>query len=92
MNEVVILVVDDEPMVLESLSEELERNFGGEYQIEAAESGEEALEIIEELRSEGSEIGVVISDHLMPGLKGDELLIQIHNRYPNTLKIMLTGQ
>lgn len=92
MNELAILVVDDEPMVLESLSEELQRNFGQNYQIEAAESGEEALEIIQELHVECIEIAVVVSDHLMPGMKGDELLIQVHSQYPNILKIMLTGQ
>lgn len=90
--ELAILVVDDEPIVLEGLAEELQRNFGSDYQIEAAESGEEALEIITELHLEGIEIAVVISDHLMPGMKGDELLIRIHAQYPNILNIMLTGQ
>lgn len=92
MSELAILIVDDEPMVLESLSEELQRNFGQNYSIEAAESGEEALEILEELQSEGIEVAVVISDQLMPGIKGDELLSQIHLLYPYMLKIMLTGQ
>ncbi|HBL13043.1 MAG TPA: diguanylate cyclase, partial [Cyanobacteria bacterium UBA11162] len=92
MKELAILLVDDEPMVLESLAEDLLRNFGQDYQIEAAESGEEALEVVEELQGEGIEIAVVISDQVMPGLKGDELLSQIHLQYPNILKIMLTGQ
>jgi len=92
MNGLAILLVDDEPMVLESLAEDLLRNFGQDYQIEAAESGEEALEVVEELQGEGIEIAVVISDQVMPGLKGDELLSQIHLQYPNILKIMLTGQ
>ncbi|MGB3536444.1 MAG: adenylate/guanylate cyclase domain-containing protein [Microcoleaceae cyanobacterium] len=92
MNAFAILVVDDEPMVLDSLSEELHRDLGHNYQIEAAESGEEALEIIEDLQAEGIKIAVVISDQVMPGIKGDELLCQIHARYPDTLKIMLTGQ
>ncbi len=92
MKELAILLVDDEPMVLESLAEDLLRNFGQDYQIEAAESGEEALEVVEELQGEGIEIAVVISDQVMPGLKGDELLSQIHLHYPNILKIMLTGQ
>lgn len=92
MNGLAILLVDDEPVVLEGLAEELLRNFGQDYQIEAAESGEEALEVVEELQGEGIEIAVVISDQVMPGLKGDELLSQIHLQYPNILKIMLTGQ
>ncbi|NES19738.1 MAG: response regulator [Symploca sp. SIO3E6] len=91
MSELAILLVDDEPMVLEGLSEELLRNFGQDYQIEAAESGEEALEIIAELHAGEIEIVAVVSDYLMPGMKGDELLSQIHDQYPNILKIMLTG-
>jgi len=91
MSELAILLVDDEPMVLEGLSEELLRNFGQDYQIEAAESGEEALEIIAELQAGEIEIAAVVSDYLMPGMKGDELLSQIHDQYPNILKIMLTG-
>ncbi|MGB3402694.1 MAG: adenylate/guanylate cyclase domain-containing protein [Microcoleaceae cyanobacterium] len=92
MNELAILLVDDEPIVLDSLSEELLRHFGHEYHIEAAESGEEALEIITDLQADGIEVAVVVSDHLMPGMKGDQLLSQIHVQYPNVLKIMLTGQ
>lgn len=92
MNELAILVVDDEAMLLEGLAEELQRNFGQDYQIEAAQSGEEALELIKELQAEGIETAAVVSDYLMPGMKGDELLCQIHAQYPNVLKIMLTGQ
>ena len=62
MNELAILVVDDEPMLLEGLAEELQRNFGQDYQIEAAQSGEEALELLEELQAEGIETAVVVSD------------------------------
>jgi response regulator RpfG family c-di-GMP phosphodiesterase len=35
---------------------------------------------------------VVVSDWLMPGMKGDEFLIQVHKRFPKVVKIMLTGQ
>jgi len=57
-----------------------------------AESADEALEIIEELYEEDHEIIVIVSDWLMPGMKGDEFLIQVHEKYPNIVKVMLTGQ
>lgn len=87
-----ILCVDDEPMILKSLKAELTHNLGSEYLIEVAESGEEALEIIEELHEKKIDTLLVISDWLMPNMKGDELLMKIHQKFPNMAKIMLSGQ
>ena len=92
MPKLVIICVDDELILLESIRDELRDAFGQDYLIEIAESGEMALELIHELLQEGYEIPIVISDYIMPDMKGDELLRQIHERLPNTLKVMLTGQ
>jgi len=92
MKKPVILCVDDEQMLLVSLKQQLKHQFGNDYQIETAEDGKEALEIIEDLLEEGIDLPVVISDQLMQGMKGDELLTQIHALVPKTLKILLTGQ
>jgi two-component system sensor histidine kinase/response regulator len=92
MDKPVILCVDDEKIILTSLKEQLKRHFGEEYNIEMVESAEEALEILEELRTDHTELPVVIVDQIMPGMKGDELLKHIHTLMPKTLKIMLTGQ
>ena len=87
-----IVCVDDEKMVLDSLNSQLSRNFGNSFNYEFAESGEEALEIIEELRHEDDEmIYVVISDWLMPGMKGDELLEVVRKKVDNVKTILLTG-
>ncbi|MEZ2229133.1 PAS domain S-box protein [Microcoleus sp.] len=91
-NKPVIICVDDEPIILESLKIELKKALGEEHLLETAEGGEDALELAEELLAEGSEIVAVISDYLMPNIKGDELLKQIHRISPKTIKIMLTGQ
>jgi len=92
MKRPVILCVDDEEMVLSSLEIELRNNLGRKFTIETAESGEDAIELLTELIANKYEIFVVISDYIMPGIKGDELLEKIHNILPNTLTIMLTGQ
>ena len=92
MSKPVIVCVDDEKTVLASMRDQLRRSFGNEYLIEIADSGEEVLEIFTELTNLGTEIPVIISDQIMPGMKGDELLIKIHADYPKTLKILLTGQ
>src|SRR4028118_782982 len=92
MSKPVILCVDDERMVLNSLRAQLTAAFGDAYIYEGAEDADEALDVISELYDEESHVIVIISDWLMPGIKGDELLIRIHNEYPNVIKIMLTGQ
>jgi signal transduction histidine kinase/FixJ family two-component response regulator len=92
MNKPVVICIDDEPTILESLKLELRRVLGDECLIETAEGGKEALELVNELQQERSDIAVVMADYIMPDIKGDELLKQIHERSPQTLKIMLTGQ
>jgi CheY-like chemotaxis protein len=87
-----ILCVDDEEMILTCLKDQLRRRLGGQYLFETANSGEEALEVIDELVMDGISLVVVVSDWLMPGLRGDELLAQVHRQYPHILTVMLTGQ
>jgi diguanylate cyclase (GGDEF)-like protein len=87
----VIICVDDEVVILNSLRSELAKHFS-DFTIELAESAHEALEVIEELKHDGYEIMTVISDYIMPEMNGDELLINIHKKYPEIIKIMLTGQ
>jgi signal transduction histidine kinase/DNA-binding response OmpR family regulator len=92
MSKQVILCVDDEKMILDSLYYQLRQYLGNSYHIETAETGEEAIELLAELHQEQVEIPLIICDQIMPGLKGDELLIKIHAQSPQILKILLTGQ
>jgi diguanylate cyclase (GGDEF)-like protein len=88
----IILCVDDDSTVLNALRSVFAKHFGSELQVEFAESGDEALEIAAEVRAQGREIGLVITDFMMPGMKGDEFLVRLHEESPKTVKIMLTGQ
>ena len=92
MAEQLILCVDDEEMVLNSLEMQLKDQFGDEYLYEFAENAEDALEILEEIHEEGIEVLVIVSDWLMPGIKGDEFLIKVHKKFPRAVKVLLTGQ
>ncbi len=92
MTKPVILCVDDERIVLDSLRSQLQGSFGNAYLYEVAEDAEEALEVIEEFRDDESKIIIIISDWLMPGMKGDKFLIRVHQEFPNIIKILLTGQ
>lgn len=86
------LCVDDEQIVLHSLRDQLYKHYGKKYLIEIAESAEEGLEILDEFCLDGYTPLIIISDWLMPGMKGDEFLIQVHRMFPDVIKVMLSGQ
>jgi len=92
MNKKVILCVDDEPMILESLEIQLRAHFGDRFLYESAESAKEAIEVIEDLVGNGLRLLVIVSDWLMPGVRGDEFLIEVNERFPGIIKVLLTGQ
>ncbi len=92
MDKLVVICVDDEPAVLDSLKIELKKALGQECLVETAEGGEDALELFKDLKEDEYEVALVLSDYIMPDIKGDELLKRIHAMSPQTLKIMLTGQ
>ncbi len=81
--EFALLFVDDEEAVLNALR----RIFVDEnYIIFTANTGEKALKILEE-----RQIHLLITDHRMPQMNGAELLKIVRDRYPETIRIMLTG-
>ncbi|MGQ9804860.1 MAG: response regulator [Chlorobiales bacterium] len=77
-----ILLVDDEPLVLQSLS----ATFRRQYNIFTATNGKDAIEIVRQ-----NHIHVVLSDQRMPGMLGHEVLRVIKTISPNTIRILLTG-
>ncbi len=92
MNKGILLCVDDEIIVLVALKDQLRQAFGNEHIIEVAESAEEGLEILDELVEHGHLPLVIISDWLMPAMRGDEFLIAAHRRFPSVIKVILSGQ
>lgn len=92
MKQGILLCVDDEVIVLSALRDQLRKAYGSQHLIEIAESAEEGLEILDELSGQGLIPLVVISDFQMPGMKGDEFLIQASRRFPYVVTVMLSGQ
>lgn len=89
----IIVCVDDERTVLNSLKGQLKKNFGNAFSYEMCENAEEALELLAELEDAApSTVFIVVSDWLMPGMKGDEFLHEVSSRYPKIMTTMLTGQ
>jgi CheY-like chemotaxis protein len=91
MSNKAILCVDDERIVLLSLRDQITKHFGDRYRYEVAESADEAWEVIEEIYLEGVRLLCIVSDWLMPGTRGDEFLIQVHEQFPDIVTVMLTG-
>jgi DNA-binding NtrC family response regulator len=87
-----ILCVDDEAIILLSLVQELKRAFGSKYLYEKALDAESALETVEELEREGAAVILIISDWLMPGMRGDAFIEAVKERYPGIKTILITGQ
>lgn len=78
-----IMFVDDEENILNSLR----RVFRKEpYELLTCLSAEQALEMLE-----SKQVQVLISDQLMPGMKGTELLKVVKEKYPSTIRIILSG-
>lgn len=91
MNLGTIVCVDDDSLVLNSLRDQLFRLVGDGYEIELAESGEEALEVFAYLAAEQISIPLIICDQNLPDMRGDELLGRLQITHASTRKILLTG-
>lgn len=92
MEKINIICVDDQREVLDAVVRDLQP-LATHFVIEECESADECLELLEELDDEGQYIALVISDHVMPGKSGVEMLseIALDGRYRHTRKILLTG-
>jgi len=86
-----IICVDDEESVLSTLQEQLMGHFSDTHEVLTSNSAEEALELIDTVQEEGEIIEMIITDQIMPGLKGDEFLKTVHGKLPDVIKILLTG-
>ena len=81
-----IVLVDDDTNILDSLERVL---MCDEYEILKCDDPVKAGDLID---SRSGNVDVMISDNKMPGIKGTDVLISLRNKYPNVIRIMLTGQ
>lgn len=78
-----VLLVDDEPFVLNACKRQLDRFF----EIETAEGARQAMELM----AKRGPFAVVVCDMGMPGMNGIEFLAWVRDRWPGTVRMMLTG-
>jgi CheY-like chemotaxis protein len=93
MSDIYIICVEDEPQVLDVVIRDLEK-LEEVFPIEIAHSADEARQLISEIKEEGNKIGLAICDHIMPGDKGVDLMIEMQKDpfTEHTRKVLLTGQ
>lgn len=81
-----VLFVDDEPNILNGLRRIL-RPLRDEWQMEFCETGKDAL-----VSLENGACDVIVSDMKMPGMDGAEFLSEIKDRFPESIRIALSGE
>ena len=81
-----ILFVDDDEFIRKALRRRL-MGAREDWQIDFAESGEQALE-----KLESQEFDAIVSDMRMPGMDGAELLTIVAEEYPTMIRVILSGQ
>ena len=87
-----ILCVDDDAIILLSLKQEILSSFNGKFIIETALNADIALEIIDDLYKDGIKVILIITDWLMRGMKGDEFLMIVRNKFEDIKFIIISGQ
>ena len=93
METINIICVDDQQEVLDSVMRDL-RPLTPLIRLEEASGVEDCLNLMEQIDSDGDFVGIVISDQVMPGETGTELLgkVAADRRFAKTRKVLLTGQ
>ena len=87
----VIMAVDDDPIVAQAIARDLRREYGAVYQIVRAQSGDEALTMLEEYALRARRVALIASDQRMPGMTGIEFLERARGCAPDAKLVLLTA-
>lgn len=87
----VLLAVDDDASVLKSVVQDLRRKYGGDYQILRAQSGPDAIGVLNACREKGERVALILADLRMPVMNGLELLLCAREIHPRAKCALLTA-
>jgi thioredoxin reductase (NADPH) len=87
----ILLTIDDDPDVLSAIARDLRGEYGSEYRVLRADSGDAALEVVQELKATGVPVALFLSDQRMPGMGGVEFLARAAEYYPEAKRVLLTA-
>jgi len=91
MTKPILLTVDDDPDVLSAIARDLRKEYGRDYRILRADSGDAALGVVDELKGIGAPVALFLSDQRMPGIGGVEFLSKAALKYPKAKRVLLTA-
>jgi thioredoxin reductase (NADPH) len=86
-----ILTVDDDPDVSRAVARDLRRRYGERYRIVRAESGQQGLEVLRELKLRGDLVALLMADYRMPQMNGIEFLEEAMDLFPAARRVLLTA-
>ncbi len=87
----VILAIDDDQQVLAAVSRDLRARYGEDHRVLRAQSGAEALTLLDELKGRGDPVAAFVVDQRMPQMTGTEFLIAAREIYPDSKRVLLTA-
>lgn len=91
MGKPVILAVDDDPQVTNAVRRDLLDHYSDDYRVLGANSGEEALEILNELAVKEEPVALMLVDQRMPRITGVDLLRRSYDLFPDSMRALLTA-
>lgn len=91
MDKPVILTIDDDPAVLQTISRDLRKQYGDRFRIVRADSGTTALEATQQLKLRGDTVALFLADQRMPEMNGVEFLNQGADIFPKAKRALLTA-
>ena len=74
-----------------AVARDLRRRYGDQHRIVRAESGEQALDALREMKLRGEQVAVMLADYRMPEMNGIEFLEQAMDLYPSARRVLLTA-
>ena len=87
----IIMTIDDEPHVLNAIARDLQAHYQSDYRIVKANSGNEALEAVQEFKRRNDSIALFLVDQRMPKMSGVKFLEKSLKLYPETKRVLLTA-
>jgi thioredoxin reductase (NADPH) len=87
----ILLAVDDDVNVLEAVVQDLRRQYGADYRVMRAASGQAALDTLAQVKVREEPVALLLSDQRMPGMAGVEFLERSRELYPDARRVLLTA-